>query len=80
MKKSEATISMEEIVKYWGSLEAYNEEQRRCGILRVETLATSKVLSGQSIAETKGRLAFSKLRFNLRLFGHRLNKYNYENS
>lgn len=30
-------ITMREIEQYWGSLEAYNEEQRRCGLVELET-------------------------------------------
>jgi hypothetical protein len=34
-KKTES--SLEEIIHYYGSLEAYNEEQRRCGMVTIET-------------------------------------------
>jgi hypothetical protein len=36
MKTSEG-LTREEIVSFWGSVEAYNEEQRRCGLLQLET-------------------------------------------
>lgn len=35
MKK--AKLSVAEIEQYWGSLEAYNEEQRRIGLYELET-------------------------------------------
>lgn len=31
-----ATLSLKEIERYWGSLEAYNEEQRRIGLAELE--------------------------------------------
>jgi len=31
-----ATLSLNEIERYWGSLEAYNEEQRRVGLTQLE--------------------------------------------
>lgn len=34
--------SLEEIERYWGSLETYNEEQRRCGL---EVLAAADLLN-----------------------------------
>jgi hypothetical protein len=36
-KKTETTLPLEEIIRYYGSLEAYNEEQRRCGLATIET-------------------------------------------
>ncbi len=37
MKKNSG-ITLEEIERYWGSLEAYNEEQRRTGLSELEAL------------------------------------------
>lgn len=42
MKKVAQDNWMEEIVRYWGSLEAYNEEQRRCGLMGIEAQANSQ--------------------------------------
>ncbi len=36
-KMKNLNITMREIEQYWGSLEAYNEEQRRCGLVELET-------------------------------------------
>lgn len=66
MKK--VTMTREEIEQYYGSVEAYNEEQRRCGLYEIETesresnIATVAALrsgpDGQ--ARSGGKLSFGQ--------------------
>jgi hypothetical protein len=43
MKKQNGGLTIEEIERYWGSLAAYNEEQRRCGLFELELHALDQV-------------------------------------
>lgn len=63
-----AKITREEIEQYYGSVEAYNEEQRRCGMCGLETASKEgefvTIAAGQTsanmLAQDGGKLTFSQ--------------------
>jgi hypothetical protein len=72
MRKAEITV--EEIKKYWGSVEAYNEEQRRCGAVELEEaiIAVDFAHENQAAAPVFDSPLehHEKHHFHLPLFGH----------
>ncbi len=48
-------MTIQEIEKYWGSLEAYNEEQRRIGLSELESyqIETQKSYTIPNLIETR---------------------------
>jgi hypothetical protein len=71
------TYSTEDIVKYWGSLEAFYEEQRQIGAADIELAQREGYLNKNYRPVTSGDTNLtgkknnsSKPKFGLRLFGH----------
>ncbi len=76
MKRAEITV--EEIKKYWGSVEAYNEEQRRCGAVELEETQVALEFAHENLAaptdSTNTVEHHEKHHFNFHLFGHGHNR------
>ncbi len=75
MKKKIETSS-EEIISYYGSLEAYNEEQRRCGLASIEFAMLAnpfmqELKIEQAMPVPTFRLKPQPGRFWLKLFGQK---------
>lgn len=71
------TLTRAEIEKYWGSMEAYEEEQRRCGLYAIEAAAKNEQPTGFGFRratignEGSFRKVGARTRFSLRFFGQR---------